>query len=208
MNALPVKKIIPQIIPYVTISIGLLVFHNAWIAILGYHAGMVLTISLSKIGIPIKKARQSNTYWIPFITGSAGAAGGIILYLLWPSLSISYDVNSYIRSIGLNEQTWPVFLAYFILVNPIIEEYYWRGCLGSFAKGIVLNDFLFSGYHVIVLAGQMQTVWLIAVFFGLAIGAWFWRQMNRINGGLLASTISHLTADITVILTIYYISMK
>jgi hypothetical protein len=56
--------------------------------------------------------------------------------------------------------------------------------------------------------GYMQTIWLFVVFFVLTIGAWFWRQMNRLNGGLLASTISHITADITVILTIYYISMK
>ena len=203
-----VKKILPPIIPYITIGIGLLVFHHAWLAILGYHTGMVAVISLSKTGIAIKRAFQGNRYWIPFITALAGAGGGILLYILWPLLSVPDDINSYIRSIGLNERTWPVFLAYFILINPLIEEYYWRGYLADVAKGIALNDLLFSGYHLIVLAGQMETIWLIVVFLGLTIGAWFWRQMNRLNGGLLASTISHITADITVILTIYYISMK
>jgi len=208
MNALLVNRILPPIIPYITIGIGLLVFHNAWLAILGYHTGMVAVISLSKTGIAIKRAFQGNSYWISFITALAGAGGGILLYILLPLLSVPDDINSYIRSIGLNEQTWPMFLAYFILINPLIEEYYWRGCLGGDAKGIALNDLLFSGYHLIVLAGQMETIWLIVVFFGLTIGAWFWRQMNKLAGGLLASTISHLTADITVILTIYFISMK
>ncbi|MFC1943852.1 type II CAAX prenyl endopeptidase Rce1 family protein [Chloroflexota bacterium] len=203
-----VKKILPPIIPYITIGIGLLVFHNAWLAILGYHTGMVAVISLSKTGIAMKRAFQCNRYWIPFIAVLAGAGGGILLYILWPLLSVPDDINSYIRSIGLNERTWPVFLAYFILINPLIEEYYWRGYLASVTKGIVVNDLLFSGYHLIVLAGQMETIWLIAVFFGLTIGAWFWRQMNRLNGGLLASTISHITADIAVILTIYFISMN
>ena len=208
MNALLVNRILPPIIPYITIGIGLLVFHNAWLAILGYHTGMVAVISLSKTGIAIKRAFQGNSYWISFITALAGAGGGILLYILLPLLSVPDDINSYIRSIGLNEQTWPMFLAYFILINPLIEEYYWRGCLGGDAKGIALNDLLFSGYHLIVLAGQMETIWLIVVFFGLTIGAWFWRQMNKLAGGLLASTISHITADITVILTIYFISMK
>ncbi|MFH0768589.1 MAG: CPBP family glutamic-type intramembrane protease [Chloroflexota bacterium] len=208
MNALLVKKILLPIIPYITIGIGLLVFHNAWLAILGYHAGMVAVISLSKTGMDIKRAFQGKRYWVLFISALAGAGGGILLYVLWPQLSVPDDINSYIRSIGLNERTWPVFLVYFILINPLIEEYYWRGYLAGVAKGISLNDLLFSGYHLIVLAGQIETIWLIVIFFSLTIGAWFWRQMNRLNGGLLASTISHITADLTVILTIYYISMK
>ena len=208
MNAPLVKRILPPIIPYMTTGIGLLVFHNAWLAILGYHAGMVAVISLSKTGITVQRAFQGKRYWVLFITALAGAGGGILLYILWPLLSVPDDINSYIRSIGLNERTWPVFLTYFILINPLIEEYYWRGYLAGSAKGIALNDLLFSGYHLIVLAGQMETIWLIVVFFGLTIGAWFWRQMNKLAGGLLASTISHITADITVILTIYYISMK
>ena len=129
-------------------------------------------------------------------------------YIFIQLLCVPNDINLYILIIGLAARTLPVFLAYFILINPFIEEYYWRGYLATDAKGIALNDLLFSVYHLIVLAGQMETIWLIVVFFGLTIGAWFWRQMNRLNGGLLASTISHITADITVILTIYYISMK
>ena len=208
MNDLLVKRILPLAIPYITISVGLLVFHNAWLAILSYHIGMVAVILLSKTGISIKQACRGNKVWIIFITALVGAGSGILLYIIWPLLSVPDDINLYIRSIGLNERTWPTFLAYFILVNPLIEEYYWRGYLASVAKGIVLNDLLFSGYHLIVLAGHMETIWLFAVFFGLTIGAWFWRQMNRLNGGLLASTISHLTADMAVILTIYYISIK
>ena len=208
MNALLVKRILPPIIPYITIGIGLLIFYNAWLAILGYHIGMVAVLLLSKTGITIKRAFQGNRYWILFITALAGAISGIFLYILWPLLSVPDDINSYIRSIGLNERTWPVFLAYFILINPWIEEYYWRGYLATVTKRIALNDLLFSGYHLIVLTGQMETIWLFVVFFGMTIGAWFWRQMNRLNGGLLASTISHIMADITVILTIYYISIK
>lgn len=208
MNFLPIKKILPPIIPYITISIGLLVFNNTWLAILGYHIGMVVVILLSKTGIPIKQAYQGNKGWITCITALVGVGGGILLYILWPLLSLPDGINLYTRSIGLNERTWPAFLLYFILINPLIEEYYWRGYLTSTTKGIMLNDLLFSGYHLIILAGHIETIWLFAVFFVLAIGAWFWRQMNRLNGGLLASTISHITADAAVMLTLYYISIK
>jgi membrane protease YdiL (CAAX protease family) len=208
MNTPLVKRILPPIIPYITIGIGLLVFHSAWLAILSYHIGMVTILSISKTGIDRKHVFQGNSYWIPLITALVGVGSGILLYILWPLFSVPDDINSYIRSIGLNEQTWPVFLIYFIIVNPLIEEYYWRGYLATATKGIALNDLLFSGYHLIVLAGYIETIWMIVVFFALTIGAWFWRQMNRLNEGLLASIISHIAADITIILTIYYISMK
>jgi len=208
MDNLLVKRIFPPIIPYITIGIGLLIFHNAWLAILGYHAGMVAVIFLSKTGFYIKNAYHGNKVWIPLITALVGAGSGILLYILWPLLSVPDDINSYIQGIGLNERTWTTFLVYFTLINPLIEEYYWRGYLASVSKGITLNDLLFSGYHLIVLAGHMEAVWLITIFFVLTIGAWFWRQMNRLNGGLLASTVSHIAADITIILTIYYLAMR
>ena len=209
MNTLLIKRILPPLIPYITIGIGLLVFHNAWMAILSYHAGMVAVILLSKTGIPLKQAfHRGNKYWILLIAALTGAGGGLLLYVLWPLLSVPDDINLYIRSIGLNEHTWPVFLAYFTIINPLIEEYYWRGYLASVTKGVTLNDLLFSGYHLLVLAWHMDAVWLLAVFFVLAAGAWFWRQMNNLNGSLLASAVSHITADIAVMLTIYYLSMR
>ncbi len=208
MSEPPLKKILAPIIPYVTIGIGLLVFHNAWLAILGYHAGMIAIISCSGTRITPQKAFRGRGYGIPLIGALAGACAGILLYVLWPYLGLAGGINAYVRSIGLNERTWPAFLTYFIIMNPLIEEYYWRGYLASAGKGIVLNDLVFSGYHLIVAAGRMHAVWLIVLFVALTTGAWFWRQMNRFNGGLLASTVSHITADTTVILTIYYMSMK
>lgn len=208
MNAQTAERIISPSVPYLTVSIGLLIFHSAWLAMLSYHAGMVVILSLSKTGFSSKRAFKCNNFWIPLITALVGAGGGILLYILWPLFAVPDEINAYLRSIGLSEGSWTAFLVYFILINPWLEEYYWRGYLGTDARGITLNDLLFSGYHLIVLAGYIEAVWLVVLFLGLVIGAWFWRQMNRLNGGLLASTASHIAADITVILTIYYISLQ
>jgi hypothetical protein len=208
MNACPVRRIISPSIPYITISIGLLVFHSAWLAILSYHTGMVVILLLSRTGVDIRRSYKSNNFCFPLISALVGAGSGILLFTLWPLFAIPDDINSYIQNIGLNKGSWPVFLGYFVLVNPWLEEYYWRGYLATDTKGITPNDLLFSGYHLIVLAGYIETIWLIVVFVCLTVGAWFWRQMNRLNGGLLASTVSHMAADITVIFTIYYISLQ
>ncbi|MFC2038448.1 type II CAAX prenyl endopeptidase Rce1 family protein [Chloroflexota bacterium] len=208
MNTVLTKKIIPPLIPYIAVSIGLLVFHNAWLAMLAYHAGMAAVLLSSKTPLSIRRFFHVKNYRIIFISALAGACGGILLYVLWPFLSVPDDINSYIVGIGLNDETWPLFLAYFILVNPLIEEYYWRGYLASGTRRLTVNDLLFSGYHLIVLGGQMETIWLAAVFIGLAAGGWLWRQLNRINGGLLASVVSHMAGDISVMLVIYFMSVK
>jgi len=198
-----IKLPLPSI-PYLAVSVGLFVFHNAWVAILTYHAMIIIIIFLSKHDTPFKQA-LSIKYTL--ITSTAiGASGGVLLYLLWPLLSIPPDVNTYIRSIGLSTTVWPYFIVYYVLVNPLLEEYYWRSYLGSSMKHPVLNDFLFAGYHVIVLVGKVSIPWLGVVFLVLCCAAWYWRQISRITGGLLAAILSHMAADATVILSIYFLT--
>ncbi len=197
------NKVIAPIIPYITVGIGLLFLHNAWIAIIAYHLGMIIVVLFSREKIPLMTILSSTNYKIPLFTAMIGASGGILFYILWPILAIPPDINIYLQNIGLSQTSWPLFLVYFILVNPWLEEYYWRGYLGSNSKRIILDDIFFSGYHVIVMAGKVEIVWLLVLFVVISFGAWFWRQSNRISHGLLPSLVSHLAADITIILTIY-----
>ena len=201
------KKFLRQVsplIPYLTVGLGVFVFHNAWVAILSYHVGMLGLLFLSGYKISLRRAYSGKTVWLPVLGAVAGAASGIALYFIWPMLSIPADISKYVAGFGINSATWPFFLVYFILVNPFIEEYFWRGYLASPSRFFTLNDVLFAGYHLLVLTGQISTFWLIGSFAVLTIAAWAWRQVNRVNGGILASTVSHWTADIMVILTIYW----
>jgi uncharacterized protein len=199
---MPTKLLYP-FVPYAAVGLGLLVFHNAWAAILTYHAVMAAVIFLSKRDIPFKQVIRTNSFGSLIFPVAIGAGGGALLYLLWPLLSVPQGIDTYLQSIGLTAASWPYFIAYYILVNPVLEEYYWRGYLGSIAKRPVVNDFLFAGYHLIVLAGNVGLFWLMAAFLVLCAAAWYWRQISRVTGGLLATTLSHGAADITVILTIY-----
>ncbi len=203
-----VKKIIPPVIPYLIVIFGLVVFHNAWLAILTYHAGMLIVLLLAKEKLSLKRVFENRKYFIVLAGSLAGAAGGSLFYFVWPWLGLNGDISSYTRSIGLTSAIWPGFLAYFVLVNPVIEEYYWRGFLAGGQKGISLNDVWFSGYHLLVLAGLISPLWLVVVFISLTFAAWFWRQINCRNGGLLASMVSHLAADVAVMFTILAMSVN
>jgi hypothetical protein len=171
---------------------------------LTYHTIMVAVVLASKRFVPFKKIIRTNSFASLIFPIVIGAGGGVLLYLLWPLLSVPQGIDIYLHSIGLKATTWPYFIAYYILVNPVLEEYYWRGHLGSRARRPIFNDFLFAGYHLIVLAGNISLFWLIAMFLVLCATAYYWRQLSRNTGGLLAATLSHGAADITVILAIFF----
>lgn len=199
-------KLLYPFIPYLAVGLGLVVLRNAWVAILTYHTAMAAVILLSKRAVPFKQVIRTNNFSSLIFPVAIGAGGGVLLYLLWPLLSVPPGIGAYLQSIGLRATAWPYFIAYYILVNPVLEEYYWRGYLGSTAKRPVVNDFLFAGYHLVVLAGNVSLLWLIVVLLVLCAVAYYWRQISLTTGGLLATTLSHEAADITVILTIYFMT--
>jgi hypothetical protein len=208
INSILNMRILAPILPYITVGSGLLALRNAWVAILGYHLCMVIILFFARTKIPFTQIHSRSNYKILIVVSILGGAGGLLLYLLWPLLAIPKDISLYLQNIGLTSSMWPYFIVYFILVNPWLEECYWRGYLGSNSQSITLNDLLFSGYHIIVLAGKIDIIWLVIIFFILSLGAWFWRQANRWNQGISASIVSHIAADASVILTIYFLTIR
>ena len=175
---------------------------------MSYHLGMLAAHRLARRKISFRKIFYPGNCLVLITSGVSGVTGGLLLYLLWPLLGIPAAAGLHLESIGLNSTSWPFFIVYFILVNAFIEELFWRGLLGSDLKRITLNDFIFSGYHIIVLAGWVALPWLVLVFFFLALAAWFWRQADRWNQGLFPSVLSHLMADALIILVIYFMTVR
>jgi membrane protease YdiL (CAAX protease family) len=183
--------------------VGLFVLHNAWAAMLAYHLGMVAVLFLDKKGVDFKSLGKSRNRRVTLVMAAFGAAGGLLMFVLWPYLNVSDGIAGYLGDIGLKKINWAFFLVYFVAVNPWLEELYWRGYLGSSARRPVLNDFFFAGYHLVVLAGQIDVIWLAVVLILLNAGAWLWRQMDRLSAGLLPSAVSHAAADLFVMLVVF-----
>ncbi len=204
--ALNFRRFAP-VLPYLAVAIGFLWLHNAWITVAMYYLGMVTIPLASGYKPDLKAAFRRKGFYIPLAMAVMGALGGVLLYFLWPYLSIRPDFSAYMQTIGLNEANWPYFIAFFVLINPWLEESYWRKFLGNNSIKPVWNDVFFAGYHILVLAGLVSIFWLPVVFLVLFLGAWIWRQANRLNQGLLTSIVSHFTADTSIILVIYYMAV-
>jgi len=196
-------KWLTPILPYVAVVAGIYWFQNAWVGLVGFHFAIVISLLLAKAQIPVRLLFKSdNIRWV-VLNILLSSISGVTLYFFWSAFGISGNLSVQLEALGLNSSNWVAFIAYFTLVNPFIEEYFWRGYLGSSTNRPHGSDFVYAGFHVIVLAGKTR---LGSILYGLSVlvcAGWFWRQVTREDKGLLASVLGHMAADFTILLAVY-----
>ena len=189
--------------PYLTVGVGLYVFNSAWEAVLGYHAGIVVLVTLAKAWPDIRAFRLTEPIWKTLLFGLTGCVAGVAVYFLWPIIHVSPRLAESLLEWGLTPSIWPLFIAYGALVNPWLEEIYWRGWLGSANRQPILHDAVFAGFHLVILAPFFPPFWLAVAFIVLAASGWMWRQTIRVEKSMLASTLFHMAADVSILLVIW-----
>jgi len=196
-------KWIAPLLAYLAVGFGILYFHSAWGALLGFHSAIIFSLLIARPNIPIKNLlKNKNIKWLVWNFLLCGSSG-VILYFLWDIFGFASDFPAQVAALGLNASNWVAFIAYFTLVNPFVEEYFWRGYLGSKTKSLHISDFLYAGFHALILINKVRTG---SVIFGLSVlvlAGWFWRQTAREDGGLLAPVLGHAAADFTILTTVY-----
>lgn len=169
----------------------------------GLHAAFLLVLAFFRPNIsPIILFKSKNIRWIIFNILLCGASG-IALYYLLPWFVSSKTLRTQLSGLGLNIFNLPIFIAYFSLVNPLIEEYFWRGALGNDSKGFYMGDLLYAGYHGVVLIHQVPILITLLALFCLTFIGWFWRQIQREEAGSLAPVLGHMAADFSVMTAVY-----
>ncbi|MEO8354990.1 MAG: CPBP family glutamic-type intramembrane protease [Chloroflexota bacterium] len=196
-------KWIAPVAVYLAVGLGLFLFRNAWGALLGFHLAIILSLLIAKPNLPIKILFTSNSIKWTLVSILLCASSGVILYFFWDKLGVADGVSTHVEALGLNQSNWLVFIAYFTLSNPWIEEYFWRGYLGSTTTNFYISDFLYSGFHGLILMNKVPMDMLIYSMAILVVAGWFWRQIARENHGLLASVLGHMAADLTILLAVF-----
>jgi len=200
-------KWLTTVLPYLAVGLGMFWFRNAWAALLGFHLAIILSLLIAGSSVPLRTLFQSTNFRWVLLSLAFSGSGGLILYLFWSTLGITSDLSGHVGSLGLNSSNWIAFIAYFSLVNPFIEEYFWRGYLGSPAKGPYLSDFIYAGFHALILVGNVPAGSIVFSLIVLVLAGWFWRQVARQDNGLLAPVLGHMAVDFTILVVVYRMSL-
>jgi membrane protease YdiL (CAAX protease family) len=191
------------ILPYLAVWAGLFFFKNAWFALIAFHVAIFLAILVVRPAVPINILFKSKSFkWVLFSVLFCSTSG-IGLYFLWDVFGVAQDLPTQLLSLGLDTAAWFPFIAYFSLVNPFVEEYFWRGVLGSATKKLHVGDAVFAGYHAMILWGRVNPFSTLFAVIILVSAGWLWRQLFRKDHGLLAAVLGHMVADFSILLTIY-----
>ncbi|HEX2950575.1 MAG TPA: CPBP family glutamic-type intramembrane protease [Armatimonadota bacterium] len=195
-----IRRVSPGI-PYLAVLLGLYVMRNAWIAIGVYHLGMVAVLLWERRIDTLRALFRGFHPGLFCMIVAICLIGGGVTYLGWPLLGLPHFAERLART-GLTADILPWFFLYFSLVNPMLEETFWRGYHGDPSPQPVWHDLWFAGYHLPVLALFMHWRWLPLMLGGLVAIAWIWRLLVRRLDGLLINYSSHVAADAGIALAV------
>lgn len=188
-------------LPYAAVYVGMVTLQSAWGALLGFHLALLPALTRNWAQAPLRLLPVS--WRLTTLVALTGLVAGLGLWWLWPSLGIQADYPARVAALGLSGFIWLPFMAYFTLVNPLLEEAYWRGLLGSPSYFLRPVDFLFAGYHLLILALFVHWPFLLLAVGILALASWFWRQVSRSTGSLLPVVLAHALADLSILVVLY-----
>jgi len=176
---------VPKLLaPYLSVLIFWVWLHRAWLAILGYHAQILLWLWLERPRVGGWPDARRLALALPFILA------GPICYVLLARMA-SVQVGEWMREHGLSGVALLGILPYFGLVHPGLEELHWS----PLRKQSPWAHAFFAGYHVIVLSSLMAPVWLTAAFVALIGASWTWQLVESASGGLIVPIAAHALAD-------------
>ena len=196
-------KWIAPALAYLAVGIGIFLFHSAWGALVGFHLAIIVSLLIARPKLSTTVLFKSTNFkWILVSVLLCGSSG-IALYFLWDKFGFANDLAAQVQALGLNSSNWFAFIAYFALINPFVEEYFWRGYFGNPTKSLYIYDFIYSGFHALILIGKVH---VYSIIFGLSVlvfAGWLWRQIAREDHGLLAPVLGHMAADFTILMAVY-----
>lgn len=185
-------------IPYIAVFIGLYVFSSAWLAFILYHVGILFF--LRKQFNPQSLFRGYSWLAIPMVL--FGITGGLLIFLLWEPAGLGLGLDAKLSALGLSGLSLVFFAFYHTFINSWFEQSFWNSRLLEVSRWPVLNDFLFAGYHLLVLYFFTSLPWLVLAFLVLSFAAFVWRRIVIQNNGLLVPILSHIAADGAIMLVL------
>jgi membrane protease YdiL (CAAX protease family) len=198
-----VTIIFAALMPTVAVSVGMHLLHNGWAALLLYHTGILALIARdSQLGPMLRHARSGFRMLPCLALTCLCMLSGVLIFCLWPWLYFrTMPFDELLAEYGLSSISRVIFVLYFSLIHPVIEESYWRGWFVNRGAALspAIQDIAFAAFHASILVLFIAPGWTLVAFTVLALIARTWRCVAQRYNGLAIPIVSHAVADFTIV---------
>lgn len=189
--------------PYLAMGLGLLVVKNAWVALAAFHGSMIAALVLHRARWnPRALWKGGRLLHLPLIALSVLLFGAWLSSFARQHAGYGAELRELLAGVGLSGTGLTVFAVYLCLVNPLLEEAFWRGLFLSPHRRLALSDLAYGCFHFFVLLPFMYASYAAAGALFLAAMGYVWRQVARRSEGLALPVAWHALGDLAIVLTI------
>ena len=193
------KLLLKLLAPWIAVGLCWCVFKNGWLAILTYHAQILLCqkehLKVGRSNVKSHDFKTLDLRTFDIFSALPCAAAGPLVWVLLPHITHT-ELGTWLTEYHLTG--WKLFLMvpYFGIIHPMLEQLHWA----PLREQSRAAHFLFAGYHMLVLFSLVKTPWLIFCFAALTAASIAWQWMTQKSGSITAAILSHILADLGMIL--------
>jgi hypothetical protein len=187
-----VKLTAKLLAPYFAVGVFWCVFSNAWLAMLAYHAQILLWSG--KAAFRWKRPQYTHMVFLAL----PAALAGPLLFVLLPYITHE-PLPLWLAHHHFSRVSLLLLIPYFGLLHPCLEQLHWA----PLRKYGLVSHLAFAGYHMVVLCTLLTGPWLIVCFGILVTVSILWQQVATRSHSLVAPIASHILADLGVAIVAY-----
>ena len=194
--------------PSLIVGFAMLSGQHGWLAMLGFHGCMIAALVIHRRRLDWRRLLR-----LPRIPGLlANFTAAALLMALFSGVLFAYAnlhgdygavLDRGLTTFAVPENSRLLFAIQLCLLNPLLEELFWRGLFFSDRKRPAATDFCYAAFHFFALIPFMPAPQAIIATTGLAGVGYSLRQMaRRHNGALIIPMLWHALGDIAVVVAI------
>jgi hypothetical protein len=178
--------------PYFAVGVFWALFQNAWLAIISYHAQIVIWNHKN-----IKADRfVINKLSVGLVILSA--LTGVFLYFMFTYIT-DKDISGWFLKYKISNFSIYFLIPYFGIVHPFLEQKHWK----EIRETTVFAHIAFAGYHAVVLVTLLKIEWVFVSLGVLLSISLLWKIVYDNNNSDSANILSHILADSGIILAAF-----
>lgn len=178
-------------------------FRERFLALVGYHAVLLLGLMLAGRPIFFEKRRLDHQTCLLILAGlGAGPALVGVLWLTDPSGTLWLGL----QHVDFSSIRFAIYTVYLLLINPFLEESFWRGDYAI--RRVSFMDVLYAVIHIPIFIHLLPLPLSAVIFLSIWGAGALWRVIARRTSQLRWAIAGHFLADASLILGFAFLASR